>query len=253
MATFDRLVSTQSLWSLMGLTLRNAEKLGLHRDGTALGLTPEQTEERRRVWWQLQHIDLCLGICGGLTPMTLMADWDANLPLNIEDDDISPTTTTMPQERPALTSISYCRFTYWVIDTQRRAFRAKQGRFALSWQSNASLDPKLKDDVMTEIEEGLNKEFLQYCDPIKPLDTLLQLSARFLVVGMRLRLLHGSAFHGSQKKEATDEVRAALFDSAVKCLRYGIEISSRNELQKFRWYTKIMFSWHACEFCDLVV
>jgi hypothetical protein len=32
MASFDRL-SAQSIWSLIGLTIRNAERLGLHRDG----------------------------------------------------------------------------------------------------------------------------------------------------------------------------------------------------------------------------
>ena len=76
----DRL-STQSLWSLMGLVIRNADKLGIHRDGTFLGLSPFETEDRRRLWWQLQHLGLALAVRCGLTPLTLMAKWDAKLPL----------------------------------------------------------------------------------------------------------------------------------------------------------------------------
>lgn len=246
MASFERLVSMQSIWSLMGLTIRNAEKLGLHRDGLALGLSPEQTEERRRVWWQLQHIDLCVGICSGSTPMTLMADWDAKIPLNIEDNDISPSTVAMPQERKGLSSMAYCRYTSWIIDKQRQGFRAKQGRFALSWQANPALASKVKDDVLRELEQGLNTSFLQYCDPIKPLDTLIQLTGRFTIVVMRLHILHGSVFYGREKAQITDEVRTALLDAATQCVKYNIALHS--QLKQFQWYTRLMFSWQACKF-----
>lgn len=245
MASYDRL-STQSLWSLMGLTVRNAEKLGLHRDGTVLGLSPVEIEERRRVWWQLQHVDLCLGIWGCMTPITLMADWDSKVPSNIEDEDISPSSTEMPKERKGLTSMSYCRFTWWVLDKQRRIFQAKQGRFALSWQLNDSLSPELKEDVITQLEDGLNQEFLQYCDPLKPLDTLLQLVARALIVGMRMRVLHASAY-GGDTQQASEQDRSTLTATAMQCLKYGIAVHSQQLLKKLEWYTKGFFSWHACK------
>ncbi|KAL9616876.1 MAG: hypothetical protein Q9160_008298 [Pyrenula sp. 1 TL-2023] len=179
MAGIDRL-STQSLWSLMGLMIRNAEKLGIHRDGALVGLFPVETEERRRLWWQLQHLDLALAVRAGLTPLTLMADWDAKLPLNIEDDDINPSMTDPPQERKGLTSMSWNLYTYWVIYQQRLSCCDK-GRFELSWQSNGVKSLSSKDSLIEQLEAGLNKNFLQYCDPIRPLDTLIQLSARSLI------------------------------------------------------------------------
>ena len=151
MAGHDRL-STQSLWSVMGLVIRNAEKLGIHRDGTLLGLSPVKTEERRRLWWQLQHFDLALAIKSGLTPQTLMADWDVKLPLNIEDGDISPSTTEAPPERKGLTSMSYCLFTYWVIDQQRQFFRGDNSRFEISWQLNQSIQQSTKDSLVDQLE-----------------------------------------------------------------------------------------------------
>lgn len=89
MVSLDRL-STQSLWALMELVIRNGEKLGIHRDGTFLGLSPLGTGDRRRLWWQLQYFDLILAIRLGTTPLTLMADRDVRLPLNVEDDDWTP-------------------------------------------------------------------------------------------------------------------------------------------------------------------
>jgi hypothetical protein len=157
----------------MGMTMRNAEKLGLHRDGTVLELPPWEVEDRRRVWWQLQHLDLALAVRMGLTPLTMTANWDVNLPSNIEDNDVHNTMTTMPTERKGLTSMSYCLFTYWVLNRQRQNFLAKHGRFELSWQSNITLPASEKDDMIAQLENGINQNVVQYCDPIKPLDVLL--------------------------------------------------------------------------------
>ena len=72
------MVSSQSLWSLMGLVCRSAELLGIHRDGELLGLGAVETEERRRLWWQIQHIDLIMAVKNGSTPSRFHAIGTAN-------------------------------------------------------------------------------------------------------------------------------------------------------------------------------
>lgn len=47
-------------FSLLGVAVRIAQRMGLHRDGRALGLPPVQAEERRRVWWQLQYLEIAV-------------------------------------------------------------------------------------------------------------------------------------------------------------------------------------------------
>lgn len=245
MASLDRL-STHSLWSILGLAMRSAEKLGMHRDGVTLGLSTVETEDRRRVWWQLQHIDLCLGVLAGLTPMTLMADWDAKIPSNIEDDDLNSVLVGPPTEHVGSTSLWYCRYTYWVLDHQRKIFQAEQGRFALTWQANTSLAPGFRESVISQLEKGLNQNFIQYCDPLKPMDILVQLSARFLVAGFQMRVLHASVFSG-EKQNVKEEHRTAIRDASVQCLKYHIAIITQPILENFRWYLRGMFSWHACK------
>jgi hypothetical protein len=226
----------------MGMTMRNAEKLGLHRDGTILGLPPVEAEDRRRVWWQLQHLDLALAVRMGVTPMTMTAGWDVSLPSNIEDDDIHLTTTTVPPERKGLTSMSYCLFTYWVLNEQRQNFLAKHGRFELSWQSNSALSGSEKDDMISRLENGINQHFVQYCDPIKPLDVLLQLFARLFIAAMKLRVLHAKAC-----EDANAEDHTALLDVSKQTLRYNIAIQSHPSLSQYRWLTKAWFAWQACK------
>jgi hypothetical protein len=227
----------------MGMTIRNAEKLGLHRDGSVLEFSPVEIEDRRRVWWQIQHVDLALAVRIGLTPMTLTSGWDVKMPSNIEDEDIHVIDTAMPKERKGLTSMSYCLFTYWVLDQQRQTFLAKHGRFELSWHTNTTISATTKDDMATRLEDGINQIFLQYCDPIKPLDVLLQLFGRMFIVSVQMRLLHPRAC-----EQGSGEDRTALLAASTQVLRYNIAIQTQTSLTPFRWLTKAWFNWQGCKY-----
>ena len=235
MVGMDRL-NTQELWTLMGLATRNGEKLGIHRDGTLLGLSPAETEDRRRLWYQLQYIDLILAVRLGATPLTLMAGWDVKLPLNIEDDDVTPDMKSFPEERKRLTSMSYALFTFYVLDQQRK-YHADKGPFELSWSTNQSVTSRTKEDFVDKLEDGLNKQFLQYCDPIKPVEVLLQLIARALTCVFRQRVLLTGG----------EEDRGPLLASSMQCLEYAVTIHSHRLLKDFEWFTSKGYPWPACE------
>lgn len=223
----------------MGLAIRNGEKLGIHRDGTLLRLSPPETEERRRLWWQLQYLDLILAVRLGVTPSTLMIDWDAKLPLNVEDEDFIPGSSNFPKERTGLTSMSYCLFTSYVLYEQRQ-YHADKGRFELSWSTNQSISLRTKEDFINHLEEGLNRNFIQYCDLIKPLHILLQIMSRALICIFRQRILLTGG-HVDPKN------RGELLALSVQCIEYSIAFHSQQIIKDFRWLTVNGFPWPACE------
>jgi hypothetical protein len=45
-------------WALSGLAFRLLQLVGMHRDGTVLGLGVFETEMRRRLWWGLSTLDV---------------------------------------------------------------------------------------------------------------------------------------------------------------------------------------------------
>ncbi|KAL8634535.1 MAG: hypothetical protein Q9228_007870, partial [Teloschistes exilis] len=49
---------SHSLWTLTGVALRIAQRMGLHRDGADLKLPPLETEIRRRLWWQILLLEV---------------------------------------------------------------------------------------------------------------------------------------------------------------------------------------------------
>jgi len=244
MAGLDRL-NTQSLWTLLGLAIRNGEKLGIHRDGTFLGLTPAETEDRRRLWWQLQYLDLIMAVRLGATSLTLMANWDVKIPLNIEDDDITPDMKTFPDERTGLTSMSYCLFTYYVLQRQRQ-YHTDKGQFELSWTTNQTVPMETKKAFIDQFENDLNRNFVQYCDPIEPLHLLLQLIARALMCVFRQRILLTDDGHPGH---VMDESRAPLLASSMQLLNYSIAMHSNRLLKDFEWWTTNGFPWPACKYC----
>lgn len=171
-----------------------------------------------------------------------MAGWDANLPLNIDDDDLRPDTKEPLRERKGLTSLSYCLWTYWVLAEQRDFFASNKA--GLSWAFNKSVPHTTKQLLIDRIEQGLNNNFLQYCDPIKPLDTFIQLSARALICGFRMFTLHPMAFSGDPEIDDQERHRR-MMAAAVNSLEYNIAANSRPELQRFHWLTEGMFPWQA--------
>jgi hypothetical protein len=179
----------------------------------------------------------------------LMADWDAMLPLNIEDDDLHLDMKQPPRERQGLTSMSYCLYTYWVIQHQRKFFKSMQGHFELSWQSKQSMPDVSKESLIEQLEEGLNTKFLQFCDPIKPVDVLLQLSARALICMLRLRTLYTV----SPTEQMSRERREELVTASMRSLEYNIATHSHPSIQRFQWWIKGMFPWHSRELCNLVL
>jgi hypothetical protein len=63
-----------ALFTLMGIATRVAERMGLHRDGDTLGLSVLRSEERRRMWFQLQYMEIMIAPLVGSLSMTLSAD-----------------------------------------------------------------------------------------------------------------------------------------------------------------------------------
>ena len=106
-------------FSLLGIAIRIAQRLGLHRDGSVFGLPPVEAEERRRIWWQMQHMEISISQLLGCIFVTLYADWDTKLPANIKDADVQPDTQTLPSDRFGLTGMSHRLWRYFVLHLNR--------------------------------------------------------------------------------------------------------------------------------------
>ncbi|ETS74371.1 hypothetical protein PFICI_14237 [Pestalotiopsis fici W106-1] len=97
-AAFRRFGSGRSIWTLNGMVIRAAQLMGIHRDGKLFNLSPFDQEMRHRLWWKIISTDSRTLEDQGMWTTGNRYLGDARLPLNIDDRDMSPQTTSMPQE-----------------------------------------------------------------------------------------------------------------------------------------------------------
>ncbi|KAK8861265.1 hypothetical protein IAR55_002084 [Kwoniella newhampshirensis] len=86
-------------WSQLGASLRTAQAIGLHRDGTKLGLDPFQTEYRRRLWSYLYHADKQYSLVLGRPPSISDSYTDTQPPSNVDLAEFDPA-LGMPPIKP---------------------------------------------------------------------------------------------------------------------------------------------------------
>ena len=86
--------------------------MGLHRDGECLGLSPFESEMRRRLWWQIIMVDAKYAMLSGLSHSVLPRNWDTKPPKNVNDADIHPSATEPFQDRDGPSEMIFCLMTY---------------------------------------------------------------------------------------------------------------------------------------------
>lgn len=109
------------MWILNGVAIRIAQKMGLHRDGEALGLPPFECEMRRRLWWQIVMVDAKYAMFSGLSHSLLPSNCNTGSPKNLDDADISPSAQEPFQDREGPTEMIFCllthKFAKFLMDT----------------------------------------------------------------------------------------------------------------------------------------
>ena len=89
------------LWVLFGLIVRQALRMGYHRDPDHLkSITVFEGEMRRRCWAVLHQLDLLNSYQMGLPSPTQSLHSDTALPRNLQDSDFDEDSTFLPGARP---------------------------------------------------------------------------------------------------------------------------------------------------------
>ncbi|KAI0802605.1 fungal-specific transcription factor domain-containing protein [Xylaria sp. FL0064] len=91
-------VSGDLSWVAMGMLLRTALQLGLHRDPKNFpGMSVFEAEMRRRLWATILELNAQASLDSGTLPGISYDDFDTGPPANINDEDIDEDSTTLKQ------------------------------------------------------------------------------------------------------------------------------------------------------------
>lgn len=236
-------------FSLMGIAVRIAQRMGLHRDGSILGLQPAQAEERRRVWWQMQHMEIMISQLIGCLSMTLYADWDTKLPSNLEDGDFCSNFRTLPSDHRGLTSMSSCLWRYQILYQQRLSKNPDSPQRDFTWLTSSSVSMTEKDAFIEQTASMLREKFIQHCELLNPLHVSIQIGINSFILVMK-RLVHQPAVANIRISAIPQQEREDLLKNSIGCLEYYILAETTTSIAKFRWFNENFFQWIACRFAS---
>lgn len=83
-------------WNMLGSAIRAAQAIGLHRDGSKLGLDAATTERRRRLWSLLFYLDKSTSILLGRPPAIQNHHCDTMAPSDVDIDTMPRTAVAGP-------------------------------------------------------------------------------------------------------------------------------------------------------------
>ena len=151
------------VWSLSSLALHLAQTLGVHRDGTHFGLSPFETEIRRRIWWNIFASLIRLAEDEG-SDATFPESTDTQMPLNISDDDLFPDMTKWPQPSETCTEMTISLIRFELTATLQSLSSPKQAKNCSSPEEAI----RVKEAIISGCYERLEQKYLRHCDKDVP-------------------------------------------------------------------------------------
>ncbi|KAI1084599.1 hypothetical protein F5B20DRAFT_522290 [Whalleya microplaca] len=232
-------------WKMCGLAIRLAQSLGIHRDGSGLGLSAFESEIRRRIAWQLCNIDAPASEDFACDPSILeMGSFDVRIPMNVNTCDLQPGTIELPTEVQGFTDSTFLLVhveitCLWreVFDSRRRT--ANEAEKAVERMTDAE-----KDDWIEQHGARLEQKYLKHCSLSVPLQWVTIMFTRFMLLELRLNV-HKPLKNVSRLSASR---RGELLECSIECIEILYRLHNDRRSEKWAWYFKSYAQWHALAF-----
>ncbi len=235
---------TRFVWSLTGLALRIAQSLGLHRDGTVFGLSPFDTEMRRRLWWQVCILDTRASEDHGSDPSILDYSFDTKFPSSINDEDLDPSATEAPVPREGVSEMTFCLIRYEICSLTRKLTYTPPGETPCKLSGKLPLTLEEKEEAIRNCSRHLEQTYLRYCEDAGPLYWVAATIARLIIAKMSLIIYHPLTQPGKPNSLSQD-IKDRLFMASIEILEYSRILESEATTKQWGWLFHTYIQWHA--------
>ena len=236
----------RAVWTLTGVAIRVAEGMGMRVDGALLGLSPFETEIRRRIWWQIKMHDFRAAELSGQKKFEgfEINETSPKRPGNINDTSLYPSMTEPAVESDRPTEMTWCVFrsdlTTFAV-TQKAKLRQQSKSMLTSEEFPALDDLKLKDDFVAQQQDFIETKYIRYCDPSQPLQLLLMVAARTTFNLMRFISHHPRRW--TNPEQVPESEKQMIWTTVLQLLEQYHMMQSNELLKGFSWCAPYFFNW----------
>ncbi|KAJ5294690.1 hypothetical protein PENANT_c014G01870 [Penicillium antarcticum] len=236
-------IDPRSLFCLIGIAVRMATRIGLHRDGAQFGLSPFDTEQRRRLWWQIVVLDKRIAEITG-SPINALSSMgaDCRYPLNVNDTDLHPQSKEPPLWSPGITEMTFALTRIEItIASAPNGIRPNPRAPESAIFNKASTTDPTSQTPDPNISETLDRycrhmetTYLKHCNTEIPLQLFTLLMTRVSL--HKLRVLD-FVCRGTTSPDPDKERQDAAFLAAIEMLESDNTIHSTPSLRGLVWYS----------------
>jgi hypothetical protein len=234
---------SQFVWTMIAVVTRLAQGLGLHRDGSHFGLSPYETEMRRRVWWYIYLLDVQYSEYQATSPQIREGDYDTQLPLNINDDDLSSEMTDFPRERTGFTEMTLTLIRCEILSSRRKS---------MQMTSQGIEGPNIlfqnRNLVLEESKRLLDQRYLQFCDLSIPIHWVAATIARAALARLWLvshfSLMTAEGFDPCLWPDRCE----VLVLTAIEVLEFVYLLETNENTAKWSWLFQGYVQWQSFAF-----
>ncbi|KAK6612147.1 fungal specific transcription factor domain-containing protein [Botrytis cinerea] len=229
MRTHDR---SRSIWAFIGLAVRLARGIGLHRDGSQ---QPFDLEMRRRVWWTLIVLDTRASEDRGTETMITDGSFDTKMPANINDEDMMINSKSLPVDRIGITSMTFACITMTVSGIGLRM------NFVPTRLDAPVLTTEQKEQMIKGFTDKIDSTYLAGSDPNDPRLWWYCRISRLL--SLKLWLV---TQYPLQRRKSTNRVlpRGQSLRTAMAFLNLAEEIWQYEPSKGWFWFFQSYVPWH---------
>lgn len=224
---------------MLGVAIRNAQAMGLHRDGTHFGLSPLETDLRRRLWWHVCMLDLRTSEDHGFEPSLFEHNYDTKLPLNVEDDDFPEDKNEPVSSRPGWSSMVFSLLRFEMTIAIKRLHYQPPGLLRESQP-----DPRENEKYVEEVGK-LFHDYMNRCDVTKPIQWVSATWAQMMLTKLWLAAINPLQTHD---RIVPMYSRQVAFSRAVEVLELSDALETSPRAWRWRWLFLTHTQWHIVVF-----
>ncbi|OAG37470.1 hypothetical protein AYO21_08324 [Fonsecaea monophora] len=220
---------------IVGMAVRLAECMGLHRDPEAIyGLSPVECHVRRIIWFQLCFLDFRTCESQGPRPGIKREDYDTKFPLNINDADLL---VARPQEaKDKWTDMTMSRIHFECTEMQR-----------VVWYDRIRIEKKRASltHVLSKVEsfrKAMEAKYNPILNTEVPIQRYAQLLMNLMVQRMYVMILH--RYLNNSRNKVPERLANLTMQSGLLAMENAVAMERMPELRKWKWYNGAYQQWH---------
>lgn len=220
---------------LVGMAVRLAECMGLHRDPEGVyNSSPVECHVRRCVWFQLCFLDFRTCEGQGPRPGIKREDYDTKFPANIDDADLL---LANPREsKSRWTDMTMSRLRFECTEMQR-----------VIWFDRLRIEKKRASltHILSKIEtfrKAMDAKYNPIINPDVPIQRYGQLVMNVMIRRLYIMVLH--RYMNNASNRVPERLADLTIQSGLLSMESAIAIEREPELSKWKWYSGAYQQWH---------